>query len=69
MIVFYCVLTGGPGRWPHPMGFAAMALTSTVAGAGHVALGGIASVSSLPLPWAAGVLGLAYRGFHFCYTR
>lgn len=57
--VFFCVLTGGPGRWPHPMGCAATALASTAAGAGRGAPGGTASVSILPLLWAARALGLA----------
>lgn len=56
---FYCLLTGGPGRWSHPMAYVATERVSTAAGAGHGAPGGTASVSSLPLPWAARARGLA----------
>lgn len=56
---FYFVLTGGPGRWSRPMGCAATVLASTAAGAGRGVPGGTASVSSLPLPWAARAQGLA----------
>lgn len=59
LISYYSVLTGGPGRWPRPMGCAATGLASTAAGAGRNAPGGTANVSSLPLPCAARAPGLA----------
>lgn len=50
-------MTGGPGRWPPPMGFAAMAQGSTAAGDGLGAPGATVSVSTAAFGCESGLAG------------
>lgn len=61
-----CVLTGGPGRWPHPTGCADTAAASTAAGVGRASPGASASVSNCCWSGWTGLCGAKLKGHLYC---